>query len=378
MRGLRNWDYLLKGTEKPVLVYTDHANLRYYRDPRKIGPRVARYLPEQEQYNMILEYKPGASNRADGLSRREDHDDGSNPENEDVIVWPSKYFCDHHTSIRSTSMDGSYPGNGRPSGENKNIQVMDWDTLESTLDSKVKLAQYQGQKQLKNWVKVFKQITLADRTHWYHGNALVVMADNTLRRGVTSLFHDQLTAGHPGISKTLQLILLYYWWPNMKAFITEYIRGCATCQMNKVNTHPSHPPLSPITPVENACPFETIAMDFITKLPPSGGYDTILTITDTDCTKASMFLPCKETIDSEGVAQLYLTHVLPHYGLPKKIISDQDPRFTSRFGKELCHLLDIRQNISTAYHPQTDGASERANQSLKQYLRMFCGTQQNN
>ena len=97
MRGLRNWDYLLKGTEKPVLVYTDHANLRYYRDPRKIGPRVAGYLPEREQYNMILEYKPGASNRADGLSRCEDHDDGSNPENKDVTVWPSKYFCDHHT-----------------------------------------------------------------------------------------------------------------------------------------------------------------------------------------------------------------------------------------------------------------------------------------
>jgi len=62
MRGLRNWDYLLKGTSIPVLVYTDHTNLRYYRDPRKIGPRVAGYLPEQEQYNMLLEYKPGATN----------------------------------------------------------------------------------------------------------------------------------------------------------------------------------------------------------------------------------------------------------------------------------------------------------------------------
>jgi len=172
---------------------------------------------------MILEYKPGASNRADSLSRHKDHDDGSNPENEDVTVWPSKYFCDHHTSIRSTSMDGSHPRNRQPSGENENIQVMDWDTLESNLDSKIKLAQYQDQKKLKQWVKAFKQITLADGTHWYHGNALVVMADNTLRRGVTSLFHDQLTAGHPGISKTLQLISPYYWWPNMKAFITEYI-----------------------------------------------------------------------------------------------------------------------------------------------------------
>jgi len=71
-------------------------------------------------------------------------------------------------------------------------------------------------------------------------------------------------------------------------------------------------------------------------------------------------------------------HVLPHYGLPKKIISDRDPRFTSRFGKELCQLLDIHQNISTAYYPQTDGTSKRTNQTLKQYLCLFCGTQQNN
>jgi len=74
---------------------------------------------------------------------------------------------------------------------------MDWDTLESNLDSKIKLVQYQDQSKLKNWTAAFKQITLADGTHYYYGNALVVMADNKLRRGVTSLFHDQLTAGHP-------------------------------------------------------------------------------------------------------------------------------------------------------------------------------------
>ena len=207
---------------------------------------------------------------------------------------------------------------------------------------------------------------------------MVVVENNDLRRGVISHFHDHKTAGHPGISKTLQLISPYYWWPNIKTFVTEYIKGCATCQMTKVNTNPSHPPLSPITPVENALPFEMIAMDFITKLPISGGYDTILTITDTDCTKASIFIPCKETIDLEGVAQIFLNHIIPHYGIPKKIISDQDTRFTLKFASELCRLLDIKQNISTAYHPQTDGASECTNQSLEQYLRILCGTQQNN
>jgi len=156
----------------------------------------------------------------------------------------------------------------------------------------------------------------------------------------------------------------------------EYIKGCATCQMNKVNTNPSKPPVYPITPVPDALPFQTITLNFITKLPESLGNDTILMITDHDCLKASIFIPCKEAIDSEGVAKLYLQHVVPHYGLPKKIISDRDTRFTSNFMKELCCILGIKQNISTAYHPQTDGQSERTNQSLEQYLCIVCGKDQ--
>jgi len=119
-------------------------------------------------------------------------------------------------------------------------------------------------------------------------------------------------------------------------------------------------------------------MDFITKLPLSGGYDTILTITDTDCLKASIFIPCNKAINSEGVALLYLNNIIPHYGIPHKIILDHDVRFVSKFSTELCCILNIHQNISTAYHPQTDGASEQTNQTLEQYLRVFCGTQQNN
>jgi len=119
-------------------------------------------------------------------------------------------------------------------------------------------------------------------------------------------------------------------------------------------------------------------MDFITKLPLSGGYDTILTITDTDCSKASVFIPCNEAIDLEGVALLYLNNVIPHYGIPHKIILDRDVHFVSKFSTELCRILNIKQNISMGYHPQTDGASERTNQTLEQYLHIFCGTQQNN
>ena len=340
MRGLHCWSHLLKGTTIPVLVYTDHANLRYYREPCKIGPWVASYLLEQEQYNILLEYKPGATNQANALSRWPNYE-GPNEINDDITVWPDHYFCDKHTSIR----------------------IFDMDSIRDNLDSKVKLAQYQNQDKLKQWAPTHN-LSLLDGTHWYHGTALVVVADNDLRRGVASYFHNHMTLGHAGITKTLQLILPYYWWPGIKTFATDYIKGCATCQMTKVNTHPTHPPMFPITPIDNAHPFETIAMDFITKLPQSGGFDTILTIMDTNCSKASIFIPCHKTIDSEEVALLYLNHISPHYGIPQKIISDCDVCFILKFSSELCRLLNIQQNISIAYHPQTDGASERTNQTL--------------
>ena len=118
-------------------------------------------------------------------------------------------------------------------------------------------------------------------------------------------------------------------------------------------------------------------MDFIVKLPLSDTYNTILTITDT-FSKASIFIPCNETIDATNTAKLYATYILPHYRLPTCIISNRDPHFTSTFTWELCHVLSINQNISTTYHPQTDGQSEQTNQRLEQYLQIFINYHQDN
>jgi hypothetical protein len=170
----------------------------------------------------------------------------------------------------------------------------------------------------------------------------------------------------------------YHWWPNLATEVQNYIKGCAECQRHKINTQARKAPLSPITPVQEALPFQTIALDFIVKLPISNGYDSILTITDHDCSKAAIFIPCKETINAEGVAELYLRYVFPRYGLPTKIISDRDPRFTSKFMKELLHLIGATTNTSTAYHPRTDGQSERSNQFLGQFLRPWVNAQQDN
>ena len=115
-------------------------------------------------------------------------------------------------------------------------------------------------------------------------------------------------------------------------------------------------------------PFKTVAINFITKLPLSQGYDSILTVMDHNCTKAAIFIPCNEEINAEQMAALYLQRVVINFGLPNKIISDQDPRFASKFMRELCKLMGIKQNISTAYHPRTDGQSERTNQWVETFL----------
>ena len=184
--------------------------------------------------------------------------------------------------------------------------------------------------------------------------------------------------GHPGINRTKDLVAKYYWWPQLAKDIQEYVKGCAQCQQNKVNTRPQRALLNPITPTTGALPFQTISMDFIVKLPESVGYDSILTIMDHDYTKMLITIPCRETITAEGVAELFLRQIFPRFGLPSKIISDRDPRFVSNFMKELCRLMGIMQNVSTAYHPRTDRQSERSNQWLEQYLRFWVDHQQTN
>jgi hypothetical protein len=99
-------------------------------------------------------------------------------------------------------------------------------------------------------------------------------------------------------------------------------------------------------------------MDLITDLPRSDGYDSILTIVDQGCSKAAKFIPCNKTIDGPGVANEYLKHLVPWFGIPKRIISDQDPCFASNFSKTLCKNLRVQQNLLTAFHPQTDGQTE--------------------
>jgi hypothetical protein len=192
--------------------------------------------------------------------------------------------------------------------------------------------------------------------------------NDELRREIIFQYHDAPTAGHPGVTSTLFSISQDYWWPRMKNFIQQYVRECATCQANKTDTTRAKPPLFPISPHHNAAPFSTIAVDWITKLLTSEGYDLIMTITNHDVSKMALFILCKESQGVEEMSQLYIQHIFPYYGLPDHVISDRDPCIMLQWFTDICSKLEITKNTSMAYHPQTDRQSECTNQTLKTFL----------
>ena len=351
-RALSHWRHLLLSSPHVTAVLTDHKNLEYYKEPHHINRRIARYVQRMQDYNFIIQHIPGDSNKSDALSRRPDYDQGVN-DNANVTVLPPHLF------VNTTTLSCSFTRAA---------------TL-SSIDDRARAHQLQQPELIKKWATTYP-LTQTGELYWY-GDRLVVVEDTSLKRGVISLYHDSPTAGHPGISNTTWAIARDFWWPAMKKDVTEYIKGCTKCQAGKNQPNKTKPPPFPISSDTYTIPFTSIAMDFIVKLPLSDSYDTILTVTDT-FSKASIFIPCNETINAEQTARLYATYVLPHYGLPHRIISDHDPRFTSVFSRELCHTLGISQNISTAYHPQTDGQSECTNQRLEQYLRIFIDYHQKN
>src|SRR5882762_6038065 len=121
------------------------------------------------------------------------------------------------------------------------------------------------------------------------------------------------------------LIARAYWWPKLQKDVEDYVKGCASCQANKINTHTQRAPLYPVTTRAEMQPFQTIALDFITKLPLSEGQDTILTIMDQGCTKMVLFIPCSETITAEGMACLYLHQVFKCFPPRRNAKSQRDP-----------------------------------------------------
>jgi hypothetical protein len=322
---LDHWRPYLAGSPHKIIIYSDHQNLLYWKEPHKISRQVAREVLMLSEYNFEIRHIKGTANkRVDALSRRPDYDQGQN-DNQDVTVLPEQVFI-------------------------KALEVINEHTE-------------QNEDALKAWVDPHQ--LKKHQNIWYKDGRQVVTGGIEAKHHLIQSHHDSPVYGHPGISKTIQLTERLYWWPQMRADITEYVKGCAECQRHKVNTRPTKAPLQPIYPKPEAQPFEMVALNFIVKLPVSQGFDSILTITNQGCTKAAIFIPCNEDITAEETAASYIKHVFAHFGLPTKVISNRDPHFMSKFMQAACKVTGVKHTPSTAYHPRTDRQLERSNQWLE-------------
>ena len=146
------------------------------------------------------------------------------------------------------------------------------------------------------------------------------------------------------------------------------------CQQFKIDRSPSKPAYLPTEGAKSLWPFANCSMDSITDLPPSGGHDSILVVVDQGFSKGVILIPCNKTLTSEVTARLLLENLYKRFGLPDKIISDRGPQFASKAFIELLKLLGIKSALSTAYHPQTDGTTERMNQEIEAYLSIYCAS----
>ncbi|KAI3802113.1 hypothetical protein L1987_30238 [Smallanthus sonchifolius] len=187
-----------------------------------------------------------------------------------------------------------------------------------------------------------------------------------LRAKILDEAHKSRYSIHPGTNKMYQDMKKEYWWPGMKNDVTEYVSKCLTCSLVKAEHQKPCGKMQPLPIPE--WKWEEITMDFI-KLPQTAkGNDTIWVIVDR-LTKSTHFLPIRETSSSERLAEIFIKEVVSRHGMPLSIVSDRDTRFTSRFWKKFNEAMGTRLNISTAYHPQTDGQSERTIQTLEDMLR---------
>jgi len=202
-----------------------------------------------------------------------------------------------------------------------------------------------------------------------------VPKDEELRAEVIWLHHDVLAAGHGGRWKMVELVTRNYWWPGVTRDVGKYVKGCDLCQRmkNRMEELTGKLKLSKVPKK----PWSHLIVDFITKLPVVAGKDVVLVVCDR-LSKMTHFVATIERMSAEGLARLFRDNIWKLHGLPESVVSDRRPQFAVELTKELNRMLGIKMKLSTAFHSQTDGQTERMNQELEQYLRFFIEHRQKN
>lgn len=318
----RHWNHLIAGCHTDI--YSDHESLKSFFTQKELNKRDYRWIDELQALDITIHYQQGQINVvADALSRRPDY--------LSVLSASSPSLHSLAKNLRAaTSRDPALTALATTPGY----------SLEDGL-----LFQVKGD-----------------------ARRIVVPSDPALRRLVLAECHE--ACAHGGMHKTLATATRHFTWRGMASDVKRFVKSCHTCQTSKPSLVKPAGLLRPLPVPSNK--FHTIGIDQIVALPQSrDGFDSVLTVTD-HLTKYVILVPCKESDDAESLSHRLFDKVVSLFGLPVTIVSDRDPKYTSRFWKSLFRSLGTKLHVSTAYHPQTDGASERTNQTVEVMLRCVC------
>jgi len=214
-----------------------------------------------------------------------------------------------------------------------------------------------------------RKVSYRDGLYYNTRNESRIYLPQAVRTRCMEELHDAPFSGHKGTAKTLAALQRLYWWPGMTGDIAKYVKTCLLCQRNKASTKKPAGLLQPLPiPTDR---WSEVTMDFITGLPCTPrGHDAVMVMCDR-LSKMVRFAPCTKDTSTTQVATLFIQHVFANHGMPSVLISDRDTRFTSHLWQELQQQLGTKHKLSTAFHPQTDGQTERVNRVLEEYLRHY-------
>ena len=322
VHALTAWRCYLEGAE--FTVNSDHLNHTWFaaKKTQNLSRRQTKWMEWLESYYgaVDIQYKAGKANLSDPLSRRPD------------------------LASMSSALDSSL-----------------LDSLRAGYDADPYYLQHPKYLVARNGI-------------YYMRDRIAVPNDKALKLKLLHECHDCPSAGHLGVTKTLQRVAQRFWWPHLARSVRHYVVACPSCQLNKPSTQAPAGLLHPL-PIPHE-KFESITMDLITDLPlTKHGHDAVLTVVDR-LTKLVRFVPTRKDASAAVIAGLMRQHWFRAYGLPTSIVSDRDRRFVSHFWRALFSGLGTELKFSTAFHPQTDGQSERANRTLEEILRHFVSPRQ--
>jgi len=354
VRALTEWRHYIHGSPHSTIALSDHKNLTYWRSPQKLNCRQARWHLFISEFNLELVHVPGSKMyQSDALSRRPDHIPDGDTDNEDVTMLPDSLFV----NLIDTELQQ---------------QIADSKILDTNATEALKLLLEDGPTELTDDLADWTTEDLNGKPMLFYQGRQYIPKDDNLRRQITKQFHYPITAGHPRELATYIDMARFYWWPGMRTFVKNYVKGCAICQQFKINRSPTKPALMPIPGPESDRPFANCSMDLITDLPISDGYNSVMIVVDHGLTKGVILFPTNKTQTAAKTASMLLDRLYSRFGLPDKFISDRGPQFAAKAFQELLKLLEIKSSLSTAYHPQSDGATERVNQEIEAYVSIYC------